>query len=378
MVRSTVAGSKHRYLISRSETSATFDAHITRLRASPHKTFGVVALESRVSDGQGSGRGFHEMDPSIVFEIDRILELNDKEALISFVGNEINARWVTRAEMAKQGLGDLIADYLDAGFFANADAAPKFTMSQTVVARLENKRTHDSFNRQYHTGEWLDECPTCGKVGVQGNALLMCSFCPNAYHFGCLGMDVRQRAQKGNWQCPPCRARDDLTRLDERPRKQPRLARRAALAESGRSSTAVLPRDRPQRLGEPAPPAGGQTDFIEPPPSTPSAIAPRGRGRPRKAVSIAAVPPEIVSAAPQGGQERQPAAVTPSAAPPLPHSRTTRHGSVAHGVGLTAALPKEARMLMVREADDPYSEVRYYRHVQLTTTRAEPTAPRRL
>ncbi len=75
LVRSTVPGSKHRYLTSRSETRATFDAHITRLRASPHKTFGVVALESRTADGQGAGRGFHEMDPSIVFEIDRILEL---------------------------------------------------------------------------------------------------------------------------------------------------------------------------------------------------------------------------------------------------------------------------------------------------------------
>ncbi len=92
LVRSTVVGSKHRYLISRTETSATFDAHITRLHASPHKTFGVVALESRTADGQGAGRGFHEMDSFIVFDIDRIMELNAKAALISFMGNEINAR----------------------------------------------------------------------------------------------------------------------------------------------------------------------------------------------------------------------------------------------------------------------------------------------
>ncbi len=102
LVRSTVVGSAHRYLISRTETSATFDAHITRLRASPHKTFGLVALESRTSDGQGAGRGFHEMDPTIVFEIDRILELNEQEALVSFIGSEINARWITREEMARR------------------------------------------------------------------------------------------------------------------------------------------------------------------------------------------------------------------------------------------------------------------------------------
>ncbi len=56
LVRSKVAGSEHRYLISRTETSATFDAHVTRLRASPHKTFGLVTLKSRTADGQGAGR----------------------------------------------------------------------------------------------------------------------------------------------------------------------------------------------------------------------------------------------------------------------------------------------------------------------------------
>ncbi len=52
------------------------------------------------------------MHSSIVFEIDRILELNDKESLISFMGNEINARWVTREEMDKQSLNDMIDDFL--------------------------------------------------------------------------------------------------------------------------------------------------------------------------------------------------------------------------------------------------------------------------
>jgi hypothetical protein len=156
-VRSTVPGSQH--------------------RASPHKTFGVVALYSRVSEGQGAGRGFHEMDPSIVFEIDRILDLNDKEVLLSFMSNEMNARWVPRADMTAQGLNDLVADFMDstqATFVsATATSGPRFTMSQTAVARLENKRTHDAFNRKYQTGAWLDLRPTCGKEGVKGNALLM-------------------------------------------------------------------------------------------------------------------------------------------------------------------------------------------------------------
>ena len=75
----------------------------------------MVVLESRAADGQGAGHGLHEMDSSIVFEIDRILELNDKETLISFMGNEINARWVTREELAKQGLNDMIRDWRTKG-----------------------------------------------------------------------------------------------------------------------------------------------------------------------------------------------------------------------------------------------------------------------
>ncbi len=43
------------------------------------------------------------MDPSIVFEIDRMLDLNPKEALDSFVGNEQNA-WVLREDLEKQGI----------------------------------------------------------------------------------------------------------------------------------------------------------------------------------------------------------------------------------------------------------------------------------
>ncbi len=125
--------------------------------------------------------------------------------------------------MSEQGLDDLVADFVDGGQSTLTSptmrTGAKLMMTQTAVARLENKRTHDSFNRAYHVGDWLDNCPTCGQIGVKGNALLMCAFCPNAFHFGCLGMDLRTRAHKGDWACPTCRAADDLTRLDERPRK---------------------------------------------------------------------------------------------------------------------------------------------------------------
>ena len=41
------------------------------------------------------------MDPSIVFEIDKILEVTSKAALVSFLGKEINARWIPRADPEK-------------------------------------------------------------------------------------------------------------------------------------------------------------------------------------------------------------------------------------------------------------------------------------
>ena len=87
-----MSGSNHRYLLARTETSATFDAHVTRLKRTPRQTYGHVALGSRASDGQGAGRGFHEMDSNSLQEIDRIVELTHKAALVRFVGSEINDR----------------------------------------------------------------------------------------------------------------------------------------------------------------------------------------------------------------------------------------------------------------------------------------------
>jgi hypothetical protein len=55
LVRDRVAGSNHRYLLSRTQTSALFEAHITRLKAAPAQTFDPVVLSSMASDFSGAG-----------------------------------------------------------------------------------------------------------------------------------------------------------------------------------------------------------------------------------------------------------------------------------------------------------------------------------
>jgi hypothetical protein len=364
IVRSKVPGSQHRYLISRSETSASFDAHITRLRASPHKTFGLVALEAQSSEGSGASRGFHLLDPTVVFEIDRVSEVNEKEVLISFLGNEINSRWVTREVMSEQGLDDLVADFVDGG--RSSQTSPtmrdgaKFTMTQTAVARLESKRAHDSYNRAYHVGDWLDNFPTCGQIGVKGNALLMCSFCPNAFHFGCLGMDLRTRAPKGDWACPTCRAADDLTRLDQRPRN---VQRRAHDSVPTDRNLTVAPVTAPQQVAAPR-------DHLRHPDV---AAQLRKRSRPRKVVAMSEAEPEIVPKDILVHSEARSQGLTQSSDLALPHSRVTRLGAAAHGVTLTPAAPEAARMLLVQEWPAP-AATPSYRRVCFTTS-ASPSSP---
>jgi hypothetical protein len=316
------------------------------------------------------------MDPTIVFEIDRILELNEKEALVSFMGGEVNARWIPREELASQGLNDLIADFLDSSQAtlesATSSTGPKFTMSQTAVARLENKRTHDAFARKYHRGQWLDNCPKCGEEGVKGNALLMCDFCPNAFHFGCVGMDLRERAPKGDWQCPPCRTADDLTRLDEKPRKQARLTgphRKGRAARPVAANITITPATTPaevtEQLRHPAVlPAETSTSLVT------EGVVARKRGRPRRDAAISAATTEAAPAQvlqhsdwTTGTATKRRAALVP------PRSTTTRQGTAAHGVPLTPALPMEERMLMVHEQEEPEEQMTSsHRRVLLTTT----------
>ena len=70
-VRGTKAGHKHRYLLSRTPTSISFDAHVTRLKrcSQPEGRHGVVAWAKMQNDGVGAGRGFHMDDTNETFEI---------------------------------------------------------------------------------------------------------------------------------------------------------------------------------------------------------------------------------------------------------------------------------------------------------------------
>ena len=145
-------------------------AHITRLKRTPRQTYGHVALGSRASDGQGAGRGFHEMDSNLLQEIDCIVELTNQAALVRFVGSEINDRWVLLEEMLRQNLSDLVAEFKDGGdvTMAQVDGTARFTMPASVVARLESKRTHDSFKRRIWPDQdgWEEQCSACGQDGT--------------------------------------------------------------------------------------------------------------------------------------------------------------------------------------------------------------------
>ena len=93
------------------------------------------------------------MDSALVHEIDCIVELGKQGALVRFLGNEINDRWVSLEEMEHQGLADLLADFRDGTFTLerNADGRRQFSLPASAVARLESQRTHDSFGRR----KWL-------------------------------------------------------------------------------------------------------------------------------------------------------------------------------------------------------------------------------
>jgi hypothetical protein len=249
VVRCPVAGSQHRYLIARTETSATFDAHIVRLKPAPARTYGAVALESHAADGQGAGRGLHEMDSALVHEIDCIVELGKQGALVRFLGNEINDRWVSLEEMERQGLSDLLADYRDGTFTLerNAEGRKQFSLPASAVARLESQRTHDSFGRRKWLAKdgWEEQCDVCDKDGVKSNPLLCCSFCPRALHYQCAGMELRQRAPAGLWQCPACRRAEDGARvLDAVPPRRQRPERLRANVHN----TTLVPGEQPPQL----------------------------------------------------------------------------------------------------------------------------------
>ena len=173
-------------------------------------------------------------------------------------------------------------------------------------------------------------------------------------------MDLRTRAPKGDWACPTCRAADDLTRLDERPRK---LQRRTHGSRTTDANTTVVP--------VPAPPeAAAPQDHLRPQ----DVAAPlRKRGRPRKVVAISEAAPEIVPRDPSAHSEALGEVPSRGSNLALPHSRATRLGTAAHGVTLTPAAPTAARMLLVQEWPAP-GATPSCRRVCFTTS-ASPSLP---
>ncbi len=166
---------------------------------------------------------------------------------------------------------------------------------------------------------------------------------------------------------PPCRQLDDLTRLDERPRKQPRLGvtrqhtepATPTISNTTIKATIALPRAMGQQPHQPVPVADHAPQ--EQPERQPV-------GTPRKVVQLNDAVPEIIPTGPQRTGVVEPARVTtPAAALPAPRSKTTRSGAAAHGVPPTPALPMEACMLML-QGQTPTTEAAHYRQVLLTTT----------
>jgi hypothetical protein len=51
-----------------------------------------------------------------------------------------------------------------------------------------------------------------------------------------MGLDIRERAQTGDWLCPECRAADGLTRLDVQPPRRRNGKTRGGTAQQPRTS----------------------------------------------------------------------------------------------------------------------------------------------
>ena len=158
------------------------------------------------------------MDPSIVFEIDRILDINDKEVLLSFMGNEMNARWVPRADMTAQGLDDLIADYLDSTgatlISATATCGPRFTMSQTAVARLEYTEDSRRLQPQVPLGRLARFMPHLRQGGRQGQRATHVRLLPERVSLWLPGTRGPTTSAEGRLAMPsvPAAGRPDATR----------------------------------------------------------------------------------------------------------------------------------------------------------------------
>ena len=259
--------------------------------------------------------------------------------------------------------------------WTSIDGTPRFTMPASVVARLESKRTHDSFKRRIWPANdgWEEQCSACGRDGTKANPLLCCTFCPRGFHYGCANMAMRGRAPKGDWQCPTCREVESHARdLDAPVRVRPPW--RGTRARPGRHNIDALPlataplaldppaadpsrkRSRDASSSVPTPAAapvlpplvrrggGGRPPRVTAPP--PSAPPPASAPPPSRVPTLVLAPP--APAMPPGVPPLQPLP-SPSQPPPiLPAAAQSRKGRHR---------PHPAPLPLVQAAAPPRSKI---------------------
>ena len=162
----------------------------------------------------------------------------------------------------------------------------------------------------------------------------MCDYCPNAFHFGCIGLDVRVRAQTGDWLCSDCRKVDNLARIDERPGKQPRLGAAAPTALPTLNKTCVSqPSTSPVETARPRKVVAfsdAASDILPPIPA-PALGSPIPTPAPPAADQL----PLLTDSSSASSAAQLLLATVPSSVLPLPRSHATWRSSTAHGAVLT-------------------------------------------
>ena len=132
---------------------------------------------------------------------------------------------------------------------------------------------------------------------MKNNPLLCCPFCPRTFHYLCAGMELRQRAPTGLWQCPACRRAEDGARvLDEPQRQRPQRLR------AGANNTTLVPVEQPPQLLLAAPAAPPVVSVAAQPVAAQPVAAPSATLPPAaasvQAAAQPAVPPSPVLRAP--------------------------------------------------------------------------------
>ena len=224
-VQGPVEKRKDTYIISRTPSSVPFVVDGERLKRVPQVQRGEVPLESMVPDGVGAGRGVHLAPALPPVEIDYIMAAGDNQVegvrgscyLVRFAEHTLfGDRWFPRTTLVANGLLPLISAF-EAAATQHSHAEPvtgaALSLPAPVVASAERDRTHDDFERPLKRGkpgDWESSCHVCGLFDADATRLLLCNYCPLAFHHACIG---RRVTPLGLWRCPDCL--DDDARVDD-------------------------------------------------------------------------------------------------------------------------------------------------------------------